>query len=203
MGWVEPIATVVQAVAVSVAAFVAAWSAWKGLAKWRRELTARRRAEIAEQALAMFYEARDNITDARFPGSFGEEGSTRSKRPNESEDDARYKNALYVPVERLTRQAEFWGKFEAARYPFMALFDEEAAEPFKTIRKAKNRILISARMLIQTHGEVNKDLQHQKRKWEADIGWGLTENDDLAREINKAVSAIERVCKPAIIAASN
>lgn len=197
MSWIETTATVVQAIAVSGAA----WAAWRGLTTWRREMTARRRAELAEHTLATFYEARDIISAARFPGSSGEEGSSRQRRANKTENEARYKNALYVPVERLTRQAEFWGKFEAAHYSFMVLFGEEAARPFETVRQIKNRVMISAGMLVRTYGQVNEereDRQSQRERWEAYIGWGVTEEDEVAREVDGAVSAIERVCKPAI-----
>jgi len=85
----------------------------------------------------------------------------------------------------------------------MALFDAEAAKSFETIQKARNDILISARMLILYYGSVGENLKCQRRKWEANIGWGLTEDDDFARDIDEAVSAIEMVCKSAIFVASD
>ena len=57
-------------------------------------------------------------------------------------------------------------------------------------------------MLIRTHGRVNEEREDTRRrteKWEADIGWGVTEEDELAREVDGAVSAMEELCRPAII----
>jgi len=197
MEWIETAANVIEAIAVTAAGVAAVW----GLTTWRKEMTARRCAELAEQTLAMFYEARDLLTWVRSPGSFASEGESRQPQSNESGDDARHKNALYVPIERLSRNAEFWGRFEAARYPFMAVFGEEAAAPFQTMRKAKNHVSISAGMLLRTYGRVNEERperQQQREKWERDIGWGFTDVDELALQIDDAVSAIESVCRPAI-----
>jgi len=196
MDWVETTAIVVQAFAVAAAGY----AAWRGLTTWRHEMTARRRAELAEHTMAMFYEARDLIAWARFPGCFGDEGSSRERQSNETEDEARYKNTLYVPMERLSRQAEFWGRFEAGRYPFMAVFGEEAAKPFNTVRQIGNRVSISARMLMQTYGRAKEERkqQQQQRKWEGDIWAGSSEKDALASQIDNAVSTMEKTCEPAI-----
>ena len=197
MEWVTVATDTILAIAGITASAVAVW----GLTAWRRELTARRRAELAEQTLAMFYEARDLLAWVRTAGSFGGEGESREPEPNETEDDTRYRNATYVPIERLSHQAEFWGRFDAGRYPFMAVFGETNAEPFQTIREIRNRVRISAGMLLRTHGQVNEDRperQQQWEKWEDDIGWGPIENDKLAPKIDRAVSDIEAVCRPAI-----
>ena len=204
MDWIETTATIVQAGAVTIAASaatMAAWAAWRGLKTWRHEMTARRRAELAERTLAMLYEARDIIEGARIPGHFGGEGSSRERQSDETEDETSYRNAIYVPVERLTRQTEFWGRFEAARYPFIAVFGQEAATHFQTVREIKNRVIISAGSLLRTHGRVSeerKDRQRQQERLESDIGWGLTKEDELAGKIESAVSAIEEICRPAI-----
>ncbi len=61
--WVE----VVQAVAVIVASVVAIF----GINAWKREYVGKRRMELAEEVLAMFYEVRDVMHDIRAPFSFG------------------------------------------------------------------------------------------------------------------------------------
>jgi hypothetical protein len=198
MTWIETTATVAQALAVTAAGIAAVW----GLTTWRREMTARRRAELAEQTLAMFYEARDVISWARFPGSFRDEGSSREKGTAETEHEIHYKDAMYVPVERLNQKSEFWGRFDAGRYPLMAVFGAKAAKPFDEVRKARNRVMLSARWLIRTYGEVDEDRpdrQQRREKWEGHIwGDGPDEEDELAKQVDDAVSAIESVCRPAI-----
>ena len=197
MDWIETTATVVQAIAVTGAGY----AAWRSLTTWRYEMTARRRAELAEHTMAMFYEARDRIAWVRVPASFGEEGSSRPIEPNETEHDTKNKNALYVPIERLSRHAEFWGQFDAGRYAFMAVFGEEATEPFNSVSEIRSQVRLSARMLIMTYGKVDENREERKAqvdKWESAIGWRLTEKDEIAQLMDSAVSKIEEVCKPAI-----
>lgn len=198
--WVEITATIVQAVAVTIASVAAVW----GLTTWRHEMTARRRAEVAENTLTMFYQARDIISSARFPAGSGGEGSSREKGPNETEDEARTKNSYYIPVERLNRDSEFWGRFEAARYPFMVVFGEDKAAPFDTIRQTRGRVILSAGWLIRTYDRIDdehNDWSSKRERWESHIWGELSDEDEIAQQIDSAVSQIEAVCKPAITGA--
>lgn len=202
MDWIEAAATIVQAIAVTAAGIAAVW----GLTTWRHEMTARRRAELAEQTLAMFYEARDVIAWARTPTNLGGEGASRERKLSEADDEALLKNAIYVPIERINRRAEFWGRFEASRYAFMAVFGAEAANPYATVIHAKNRVMLSASMLVQTfdrHEPTRENLQSLQNEWNSNIGWRLTDSDEIRRQINNAVSAIEGICKPAITGGSS
>jgi len=196
MSWTE-ILDIAQSVAVAVAAVAAIY----GVTSWRREIRARRCAELAERTLALFYEAHDLIAAARFPGSSSNEGLSRKQLGDEDDDEKRIKNAWYVPVERLNHQAEFWGRFEAARYPFMAVFGKEADTHFQSVKKARNKVITSAGMLLRTYDGINaksEENQRNRTRWENNIGWGLTAEDELAGKIECAVSAIEEICRPAI-----
>jgi hypothetical protein len=188
---------VVQAGAVVAAAWVGA----KTLNAWRREMIGRKKADLAEQTLAAFYEARDIITAARHPGSFDYEGKSRQPMEGETESEASYRNSVYVPAERLLGQNEFFARLEASKYRFMALFGKEHTKPFDTIKKVRNRVLSSSGMLIRTHSELayeREELRRNREKWERNIGMGLTEEDPLADKVEAAIAEIERVCVAAL-----
>ena len=194
MWGIEALLRTLEAVSIIVAACVAVW----GVDAWRRELIGRRKAELAEQTLSAFYEARDIIRAARFPGGFGHEGRSRPSIEGETEDEASYRNAMYVPAERLLNNNEFFAKLEALKYSFCAVFGEASAEPFDQIKKVRNRILISSGMLIRTHSETRDSDRRPPsfEEWEQDIGWADPDDDALGRDILAAVARIEEICRP-------
>ncbi len=198
--WLSTGASLVEAIAVSIASF----AAWRGLNAWRYEMVSRRRAELAEDTLAMFYQVRDHLRWVRTPGSLGGEGETRVAETAEEDDTKRERDAYFWPIERIHREAELWSRFEAARYRFHAVFGGEAAQPFDTLRTVRIRIETSARSLIRISGHWRSGLEprgHRERKdrLEADIGWGADEDDKIAVEVDSAVKAIECTCRAAII----
>lgn len=199
--WIGTAASVIEATAVAGAS----WAAWKGLTAWRSEMTSRRRAELAEETLSLFYQARDLLAWVRTPMSFGGEGASRPAREGEDDDVRNERNAYFVPIERLSREVEFWGRLDASRYRFMSLFNKEAAKPFESLRMIRSRVETSARSLIRVSGHWRSGAEppgHQERKdrWEADIGWNPGEEDRLESEIEAAIKAMEATCRPAIIA---
>ena len=60
-GWLGVISAVIYALATGFAAGVAIY----GIRSWRREFRGKRQIELAEDVLALFYEARDAITAIR------------------------------------------------------------------------------------------------------------------------------------------
>ena len=180
-------------------------AAWFGFRTWRKQRWLERRQAVAEQVLAEFYEARDIIRAARQPGSFSGEGESREPIEGESEAEAKYRNALYVPAERLLRQNEFFAKLEASKYRFMALFGQEQAEPFDKLKGMRNRVLISSGMLIRTYNE-DRDRKGKRpehyENWEHDIGWIDPEKDELAKDVEAVIAAMETVCRPLLMEGS-
>src|SRR5690606_37935251 len=183
------------------AVVAAAWVGGKALNTWRREMIGRKRADLAEQTLAAFYEAREIIRAARHPGSFDHEGQSRPPVEGETDREASYRNSVYVPAERLLSHNELFARLEASKYRFMALFGKEHAKPFDTIKRVRNRVLISSGMLIRSYRELweeREELRSNREKWERDIGFGLTDEDPLADEVEAAIAEIERSCVDAL-----
>ena len=67
--WIE-LAKAIPSVVTAVTAVVGVAIAARGLNKWRAEAIGKRKADLAEEVLADFYQARDIINDAAVTGEF-------------------------------------------------------------------------------------------------------------------------------------
>lgn len=154
----------------------------------------RRRAEIAEQVLADFYTARDIFSEARQPFSFGHEGTTRPDRLHEeTEEQARLKDAIYTPWERLSTERVFFFEMQARRYRFVALFGPEAEEPFTVINRSYNEIYRATGHLLDKRVQ---SAPVARGRYEAVIGWGTSDTDQFKDRLDVAVEQIEKLCVP-------
>src|SRR5690348_16339935 len=106
------------------------WVAIYGIDSWRREHVGRRQLELAEDALALFYEAADAIRHIRHPASFGDEYKSIERGSGETDAalNAR-KNASIVFV-RYNQHQETFNKLHAMRYRFMAQLGKDRAKAF-------------------------------------------------------------------------
>jgi hypothetical protein len=200
MSWADA-GEVVKAVApvfTAGAACFGAYIGFRGLEKWRAETIGKRKAELAEEVLADFYEAREIIQTARLGMSFGQEGNTRQRGQGETESDTRTLNSYYAVAERLSKKADFFAQLESRRYRFMAHFGLEAAQPYTILRELHGNILVSVRMLLMTHQERNLGTNPESiRQWRNSI-WEMSENGETRQRLNAMIEAIEKVCRPAI-----
>lgn len=165
----------------------------------------KRRATLAEEVLADFYEAREIIQAVRSPANFSSEGSERQKAEWEKEDDTVTLNGYYATLERLDKRSEFFARFYARRYRFLANFGHEAAQPYDEFHQIYSEIVVAARMLMQTHRQYAiqnprdiASLERSKERWEETIWWGLPEEDRLLGRLDSLVVAVETTCRVAI-----
>jgi len=101
--------------------------AFYGLDSWRREHSGRRQIELAEDALALFYEAADALKHIRHPASF--EYETKEIARKDQESDAQFsarKDASIVFV-RTATYSELFNRIHAMRYRFMAQIGKDEA----------------------------------------------------------------------------
>lgn len=164
----------------------------RSLALWKRK------TELAEEILAMFYEAQRIITSARFPGSFGNEGSSRKPFEWETEDDKRMLDSYYATVERLQKENELLSKLHSKRFRAMALLGKEALKPFEELFGIYNEIIVAVRMLMKTyrHDKFSQKRPDNRNKWEATMGWGIIEEDPIVPKLDALILKIENICKP-------
>ena len=102
-------------------------------------------------------------------------------------------------MERLRNKEEFFARFYARRYRFIAHFCTEAGQPYEDLHKIYAEIVVAVRMLIQTYQQRDLRSVPQNRKvWEASIGWVPLDEDRIPAQLDALVFAIEKICRPAI-----
>jgi hypothetical protein len=131
-------------IVASVAAIIASAVAIYGINSWRREFKGKRQIELAEDVLALFYEARDAITAIRYPLSYETEGRTRKPEDNETEQEKKARDRAYIVWERYSKRKRTFNKLHSMRYRFMAQIGKKESEPFEEIRKIVNEIFTAA-----------------------------------------------------------
>ena len=190
-----PIAIAAASVAVAAVSFIF------GVSAWRREFVGKRRIELAEEVLALFYEAEDVIRAIRSPMASGGEGRTRERGENEDEDLAGLLDQAFVAFERYERHQEFFARLRATRYRFKAAFGVEAGKPFSDLDNAVQRILVAARMLGTSYWprqgrpmseERFKQHLDEMERLEADF-WAMGKEDSLAEAVHAAVGKVEAI----------
>jgi hypothetical protein len=199
---VSNLTDIISSVIYAVATIFAACVAIYGVNSWKREFRGKRRIELAEEVLSLFYQAKDAIEHIRSPMGYSNEGYTRKQDENETPEQTAAWNMAYVAFERYEKWQETFNKLQSLRYRFMVQIGKEEAEPFNEIRKVINRIFSASRRLSQLwvqrgHAFSNERLEklaESIQKYEA-IFWSGEENDEIGDRVNKAVSQMERTCR--------
>jgi len=179
---------------------IASFTAVYGITAWRREYLGKKRAELAEEALCLFYEARDAIQHIRNPFSPAKEGSTRKADESETPEQKEAYDRAYVLIERFNTHIELFNKMHAIRYRFMAQFGTDAGKPFEDFRKILNIIQASAQALASAWANKYRHFRDDNFiKNQENIFWeGHTEEDPIKPKIKKCIDDIEKICRPII-----
>ena len=172
---------------------------------WRREHIGKRKIELAEEILVLFYEAADVIRFMRNPLSSTEEMKGIAQDDNESQEQYQARKDASVVFYRYNQNQELFNKIHASRYRFMAQIGKDEAVPFDELRKIVNDIMFSARMLARLwpRKHFRDDKQKEKHwaqinKYEAIFWGGIEEEDPINPRIDKVIEDIEKVCQPII-----
>ncbi|MBI4963690.1 MAG: hypothetical protein HY913_10470 [Desulfomonile tiedjei] len=188
-----------------IGAIIAIVLAIYGIDSWRREHAGKRQIELAEETLALFYQARDAISHIRDPTSFVNETADLKRGDDESEKAFEARKLASVAFSRYTKYQEIFHRLHSLRYEFMVRIGRDEAKPFDELRVIINEILISARVLsrlwardrFRTEQDWEKHLKDVEKResvfWE---GWG--EVDPINPKADKVIEEIERVCKEVI-----
>ena len=197
-----------QSISIIVASVITSGVVIYGVNAWHREYTGKRKLELAEEVLALFYEARDAIRIIRSPASYGGEGSTRNAAPNETPQEKQINDNAYIAVERYNKQQKLFNKIHSMRYRYMAQFSKDAAKPFDELNRIVNDILRSAGMLSHYWKEQGK------RQWKSEeefqqhlnamhkqeaIFWEMSsDTDQITPRVEEVISDIEARCAKVI-----
>jgi hypothetical protein len=191
--WAEALQAV-PSVVTAVTAIVAVVIAARGLKRWREEMIGRRRAEVAQEILADFYEARDIISWIRSPGSMGGEYEERAGREGEPEELRRHRDTYSVPLKRVHDHAEFFAKLQSRKYKAIAIFEVGAEEPYLRLNQIRSRIIVAAKAMMRVDPRREAREQDIERQQESEsIIWeDYEEPDEVRLQVDEIVSAIER-----------
>lgn len=184
---------------------VAAWVAVYGIDSWRREHRGKRRIELAEDSLALFYEAADAIKHIRHPASFSSETEAVERGAGESDEQFEARKNASVVFFRYNQYKELFSRLYAMRYRFMAQIGKTEAKPFEDLHLIINEIVGASRILARLWGrnQFRTDEQweqHRKQveKYEAVFWEGLAEEDPINPRVAVVIQDIERTCQAVI-----
>ena len=191
---------IISTVAIVGASIVAIY----GINAWRKEFSGKRKIELAEEVLALFYEARDAISAIRSPYGFQSEGSTRKPQEGETLQQKKARDDAYVVYERLDKRKEVFNKLHSKRYQFMARFGKEEIKPFEDLMHIVIDIQCAADQLAEIWCEVafNQEDEERLKKERKEDGskiWQRSKNDVIDPRVEKVISDIEEICKPIIL----
>ncbi|MCH7727915.1 MAG: hypothetical protein IH991_15775 [Planctomycetes bacterium] len=202
--------TVVQTVATviaSVAALTASVTALVGIDAWRREHIGKKRVDLAEETLALFYEASDAISAIRNPLGWPGDGESRKAGKDETPEETSILNRWYVFYERYEKRQQIFNRIHALRYRFMAQVGKDEAEPFLELNRVLNQILLDAKSIskiaLRFHkGEIRgqkrvESYQNQMDEKEKTV-WEGADVDPIAPRMKKLIAGIERTCQTMI-----
>jgi hypothetical protein len=168
-----------------------------GVAFWRLQIIGQRRFTVAEEAVVAFTMARYALDWARNGASFEGEGTTRPKDEYESEETTRLLNGYFTATERLRASEQRFADLEKISLLARHHLGEDAYNAFNTLSRARNRVIISAGMLIRTHREndgMNESTRKLRERWEDDI-WGAQLDDSrLTIEVKEAEAILRAIC---------
>jgi len=194
-------------IAQSVSIILAALFAIYGFDAWRREHIGKRRIELAEEVLALFYQARDAIAAIRSPFGYQGEGKTRKPTQNERPEDKDGLDQAYVLIERYNSHSELFSRIRSLRYRVMAQLGLEAAKPFDSLNEIIHELIVSAYQMSQlntrreqaSHSPETEEKYHREFMEIHNVYYGTGGADDpISPRINQAVSDIERTCRSII-----
>lgn len=174
------------------------------LASSEHEFVGKHRFELAEEALALFYQAKEIIESARAPAYFAGECASRKAASDESPEQKKIRDDAFVVLDRLKQNGEIFNRIQALRYRFMAQFGAGAVAPFDELKSILNRLFVSAHQWVML-SEVNERnftnpqslREHRVRIEKHDaVLWGTDGDDPILLRLGKAIEDIEQLCRP-------
>ena len=138
--WIEAGAALVQALAVPAAAFFAL----RTFANWRRQRTAERNAELAEELEITLVNLRKAVERIRNPFGFRGEGSTRAQGHNETREEAQRLDIAFAHYERIDRERDLLQKLEELEIKAGVRFRGELADDLEALRRHLNSLTAAA-----------------------------------------------------------
>ena len=183
------------------------WVVFYKIAAWHLEHRGKRNIELAEETLALFYEAKDAIVWMRHPIGFSNETDSIKQGDRESTEQYGARKKASVVLVRYNQNNELFNKIHSLRYRFMAQIGKEKAKPFDDLNKIVKEIISSSHLLAILWSEryfsteENKKKHYEQIKKAEEVFWDtFSENDPINPKLEKVIVDIEGVCKTVIMA---
>jgi len=172
---------------------------------WRRSHIGQRKIDLAEETLALFYEAHNAIIHMRSPLSLPAETEGVVREEGESEREWEARRNANVVFHRYKQYSELFSRIHSIRFRFMAQIDKEKAWPFGELQKIVNEIFFAARMLARlwprhysSDSKQEERQAEQVQKFEL-IFWNTDSDDDpINARMDRIIEEIEKTCRGVI-----
>lgn len=180
--------------------FVLALLTWTlGFWAWRYQLRAKRRTELAEEALLAFANAVDAMTSIRAPMSFAGEHSALRKELGEPEDKKLPGEDYRIILWRLDKRNERFAELRRVQLLCKYHFGEAAHDAFEQLHRARHRVWVAAHMGATTRGDDWQQTPENiklRQEWQAAIWAGAAQPDPIADSVNAAQRDLEAILTP-------
>lgn len=123
-----------------------------GLFIWRVQLVAKRRFELAEEALVNTFAVVYALEAIRSAFSWSTEGSTRKQGENETPEQKEKLDQAFVPFERLNAHADKFSALAKSSLLMEAHFDRSVTDNMRVLLGARGRIGSAANMIRKLEG---------------------------------------------------
>lgn len=171
----------------------ASLSAIYGINSWRKEIREKKQYELAEDALALFYQARDIINYIRSPLSYEVEGKSRKQSENETIEQKKFLDQAYIVFERYNENRSVFNRLHSLKYRFMSVFGTDKVKPFNDLENIMNEIFSASKKLSRFW---LKGIQNEFVEKSEAIIWDSLDDDDPINEKNyQIISEIEKTCR--------
>ena len=194
---------IIKLISVLIGSFVAVF----GITAWRRETLGKRKIELAEEILSLFYEIDDVFSEIRSPFGRVDEGKTRKTEKYESEKEKKARDNAFVIYERYTKHQETFAKFMMLRYRAMAVFGEEWGDPFVSVQMLLRKLFSSSRRLSELWSRDSRlmrdeaeavRVKNQIEKYESIFWEGYGDTDPIREELQVIRVQLETKCRTEI-----
>lgn len=164
-----------------------------GLYSWRKEMFERRRAEVAENAMALFHEAKDIVMRACSPIKERTAPGEAAERTGNLTVDLAFQAAR-----DLNATLDFWGRFGSSKYTTQAVFGQGVDDPYQDFDEIRRDIQITCGSIARRldHGRPDETPEERQRQI-ASLSDRLHGSHFVERAV-AAVDKMERICRPAI-----
>ena len=162
-----------------------------GLAIWRIQLIAKRRFDVAEDALVTFSLAKDAFDHVRGVGGYSGEGQTRERTEGETFEQKRHRDSCHVPIERLKSYSDLFSTLRKIQLLSQYHFGQDAYDAFLALFDARMKVENAAHMLLKLEGHAERHAEYERIIY----SFG-GEDDEIKNSLLSAQETLENVCKP-------